>query len=76
MNGVWKAIRIDKDPADRLIVATARAYDCLLVMADIEILAYLHVELLRCEPDSDRLSSIRQLAMMRERILSSVKHCH
>lgn len=34
-----------KDPADRLIVATARAYDCPLVTADREILAYPHVKL-------------------------------
>lgn len=34
-----------KDPADRLIVATARAYDCPLVTADKEILAYPHVKL-------------------------------
>jgi PIN domain nuclease of toxin-antitoxin system len=36
-----------KDPADRLIVATARAYDCPLVTADKEILAYPHVKLVR-----------------------------
>jgi PIN domain nuclease of toxin-antitoxin system len=34
-----------KDPADRLIVATARAYNCPLVTADKEILAYPHVKL-------------------------------
>lgn len=35
-----------KDPADRLIVATARAYDCPLITADREINAYSHVKLL------------------------------
>lgn len=35
-----------KDPADRLIVATARAYDCPLITADREINAYPHVKLL------------------------------
>jgi PIN domain nuclease of toxin-antitoxin system len=35
-----------KDPADRIIVATARAYDCPLVTADKEILAYPEVKLL------------------------------
>jgi PIN domain nuclease of toxin-antitoxin system len=35
-----------KDPADRIIVATARAYDCPLVTADREILAYSNVKLL------------------------------
>jgi PIN domain nuclease of toxin-antitoxin system len=35
-----------KDPADRIIVATARAYDCPLVTADREILAYPEIKLL------------------------------
>ncbi|NJM68350.1 MAG: type II toxin-antitoxin system VapC family toxin [Acaryochloris sp. RU_4_1] len=35
-----------KDPADRLIVATARSYNCPLITADQEILAYPHVKLL------------------------------
>jgi PIN domain nuclease of toxin-antitoxin system len=36
-----------RDPADRLIVATARTYDCPLVTADREILAYPYVKLVR-----------------------------
>lgn len=35
-----------KDPADRLIVATARRYDCILLTQDVSILAYPHVKLL------------------------------
>lgn len=35
-----------KDPADRLIVATARIHDCPLVTADREILSYPHVKLI------------------------------
>jgi PIN domain nuclease of toxin-antitoxin system len=35
-----------KDPADRIIVATARAYDCPLITVDREILAYSNVKLL------------------------------
>ena len=31
-----------KDPADQIIVATARIHDCLLVTADQEILDYPH----------------------------------
>ncbi len=34
-----------KDPADRLIVATARAYDCPLLTVDREIRAYPFVKL-------------------------------
>jgi PIN domain nuclease of toxin-antitoxin system len=34
-----------KDPADRLIVATARVHDCPLMTADAKILAYPHVKL-------------------------------
>jgi PIN domain nuclease of toxin-antitoxin system len=33
-----------KDPADRLIVATARIHDCMLLTADAKILAYPHVK--------------------------------
>ena len=33
-----------KDPADQIIVATARIHDCLLVTADQEILDYPHVQ--------------------------------
>lgn len=32
-----------KDPADRMLVATARELDCLLVTADDRILGYSHV---------------------------------
>lgn len=35
-----------RDPADRLIVATARIHDCLLLTADAKILAYPHVKTL------------------------------
>ena len=35
-----------KDPADQIIVATARVYDCPLVTYDAKILNYKHVELL------------------------------
>jgi PIN domain nuclease of toxin-antitoxin system len=35
-----------KDPADRIIVATARAHDCPLATADKEILTYPEVKLL------------------------------
>ena len=33
-----------RDPADQLIVATARVYDCPLVTVDTKILAYPHVQ--------------------------------
>ena len=33
-----------KDPADQIIVATARVYDCRLVTSDEKIAAYEHVE--------------------------------
>ena len=33
-----------RDPADQLIVATARVYHCPLVTADAKILAYPHVQ--------------------------------
>jgi PIN domain nuclease of toxin-antitoxin system len=33
-----------KDPADQIIVATARVHGCPLVTADARILDYLHVE--------------------------------
>jgi PIN domain nuclease of toxin-antitoxin system len=33
-----------RDPADQLIVATARVYQCPLVTVDTKILAYPHVE--------------------------------
>ena len=33
-----------RDPADQLIVATARVYDCPLVTVDAKLLAYPHVQ--------------------------------
>lgn len=33
-----------RDPADQIIVATARIYDCALVTSDNKILDYAHVE--------------------------------
>lgn len=35
-----------KDPADQIIVATARVYNCPLVTFDSKILSYPHVQLL------------------------------
>ena len=35
------------DPADQIIVATARVYDCSLLTADTKILAYPHVKTLK-----------------------------
>ena len=35
-----------KDPADRIIVATARTYDCPLMTNDCNIVAYPHVKLI------------------------------
>ncbi|MEW6126493.1 MAG: type II toxin-antitoxin system VapC family toxin [Acidobacteriota bacterium] len=35
------------DPADQIIVATARVYDCALLTADAKILAYAHVKTLK-----------------------------
>jgi PIN domain nuclease of toxin-antitoxin system len=35
-----------KDPADRIIVATARTYDCPLMTNDSNILGYPHVKLI------------------------------
>ena len=35
-----------KDPADQIIVATARAYDCELLTLDHKIRSYTHVKLL------------------------------
>jgi PIN domain nuclease of toxin-antitoxin system len=39
-----------KDPADRIIVATARTYDCPLITNDSNILAYPHVRLIPTTP--------------------------
>ena len=36
-----------RDPADQIIVATARIYDCPLLTADGKILDYPHVKLLK-----------------------------
>jgi PIN domain nuclease of toxin-antitoxin system len=36
-----------RDPADQIIVATARIYDCPLLTADDKILRYPHVKLLK-----------------------------
>lgn len=35
-----------KDPADRIIVAVARIYDCALMTNDSNILSYPHVKLI------------------------------
>ena len=35
-----------KDPSDRIIVATARIYDCPLVTYDSKVIEYSHVKLL------------------------------
>lgn len=35
-----------RDPADRIIVATARVYDCPLITRDSKIIEYEHVKLL------------------------------
>lgn len=40
-----------KDPADQLIVATARVHNCLLLTADAKIMAYEHVKTLASTPD-------------------------
>ena len=36
-----------RDPADQIIVATARIYNCLLLTADTKMLSYPHVQLLK-----------------------------
>ena len=36
-----------RDPADQIIVATARAYNCPLLTVDSKILAYPHVQTLK-----------------------------
>lgn len=38
--------KFHRDPADRIIVATARVYNCPLITYDTEILKYGHVKLL------------------------------
>ena len=42
-----------RDPADQMIVATARVYECPLLTADIKILAYPHVQTLKQKDDAD-----------------------
>ncbi len=39
--------KFHRDPADQIIVATARVYDCPLVTSDEKILSYAHVAALR-----------------------------
>ncbi len=39
-----------RDPADQIIVATARIYDCPLVTSDRQILGYSHVETIGPNP--------------------------
>lgn len=39
-----------RDPADQIIVATARSYDCSLLTADEKILNYPHVKTLKKKP--------------------------
>lgn len=36
-----------RDPADQMIVATARIYDCALLTSDTKILSYSHVNVLK-----------------------------
>jgi PIN domain nuclease of toxin-antitoxin system len=36
-----------RDPADQMIVATARVHDCSLLTADTEMLSYPHVKVLK-----------------------------
>lgn len=36
-----------RDPADQIIVATARTYNCALLTADTKILSYPHVNVLK-----------------------------
>ncbi len=36
-----------RDPADQIIVATARIHDCLLLTVDDKIINYPHVKLLK-----------------------------
>ena len=36
-----------RDPADQIIVATARIYNCALLTADAKILSYPHVNILK-----------------------------
>lgn len=39
--------KFHRDPADQMIVATARIYDCPLLTADAKILNYPHVKILK-----------------------------
>jgi PIN domain nuclease of toxin-antitoxin system len=40
-------IEFHNDPADQIIVATAKVYNCLLLTADSKILNYVNVQCLR-----------------------------
>ena len=42
-----------KDPADQIIVATARAWNCPLLTADDRILKYPHVQLVKCSDENE-----------------------
>lgn len=42
-----------KDPADQIIVATARVYDCLLVSLDRKIQSYPHVRIALAKENTD-----------------------
>jgi PIN domain nuclease of toxin-antitoxin system len=44
-DSVWLPEPFHRDPADRMIVATARAFDLVLVTRDQKILSYPHVRL-------------------------------
>ncbi len=37
----------NRDPADQIIVATARVYNCALLTSDAKILPYPHVNVLK-----------------------------
>ena len=43
----WVHGEFHRDPADQIIVATARVYDCPLVTSDEKILTYPHVTTVR-----------------------------
>ena len=43
-----------KDPADQIIVATARLWNCPLLTADDRILKYPHVQLARCSDEVEQ----------------------
>ena len=41
-----KLVGFHRDPADQIIVATSKVYDCPLITADSKIIAYPHVQTL------------------------------